>query len=202
LKTLPDEQFYNGLSEIIKEGLSLNRSLFEFLKTNIKELKARDKKILVETISWCNKLKNNIILQDPFEEKGSRQILNFGHTLGHALEAVSQYKLLHGEGVAVGMLYAMLIGLEKKKLQQNNIDEAIVLMRELHLLDKVIPFLDKHRIFDELILIMMNDKKNKQQGICFVLLNGIGDAYTENISDRYFLENIWNQLVLLLLVEK
>ena len=90
---------------------------------------------MVETISWCNKLKNNIILQDPFEEKGSRQILNFGHTLGHALEAVSQYKLLHGEGVAVGMLYAMLIGLEKKKLQQNNIDEAIVLMRELHLLD-------------------------------------------------------------------
>jgi len=202
LKTLPDIQFYNGLSEIIKEGLSLNRSLFEFLKTNIKGLKSRDKKILIETISWCNKLKNNIILQDPFEEKGNRQILNFGHTLGHALEAVSEYQLLHGEGVAVGMLYAMLIGLKKKKLQQNNIDEVILLMRELHLLDKVLPFLDKKGIFDELIQIMMNDKKNKQQGICFVLLNGIGDAYTENISDRYFLENIWNQLVLLLLVEK
>jgi len=202
LKTLSDEQFFNGLSEIIKEGLSLNRDLLDLIKKNTDELKSRNKKILMEIISWCNELKNKLVLQDPYEENGNRQILNFGHTLGHALEAVSEFQIFHGEGVAVGILYAMLIGVEKKKLLQKDVDDIVLLLREFHLLNKVIPFLYQNGIFDELIQIMMNDKKNKQQGICFVLLNEIGDAYTENISDRYFLENIWNKLILLLSIEK
>ena len=202
LKTLSDEQFFSGLSEIIKEGLCLNRDLLDLIKKNTDALKIRNKKILMEIISWCNELKNKLVMQDPYEENGNRQILNFGHTLGHALEAVSEFQILHGEGVAVGILYAMLIGVEKKKLLQKEVDDIVLLLRELHLLDKAIPFLFQNGIFDELIQIMMNDKKNKQQGICFVLLNKIGDAYTENISDRYFLENIWNKLVLLLSIEK
>jgi len=202
LKTLSDEQFFNGLSEIIKEGLSLNRDLLDLIKKNTDELKSRNKSILMEIISWCNELKNKLVLQDPYEENGNRQILNFGHTLGHALEAVSEFQIFHGEGVAVGILYAMLIGVEKKKLLQKDVDDIVFLLSEFHLLDKIIPFLYQNGIFDEIIQIMMNDKKNKQQGICFVLLNEIGDAYTENISDRYFLENIWNKLVLLLSIEK
>lgn len=198
LKTLPDNQFYSGIAEIIKEGLCLDRELLIFLKMNLSELKNKDKKILMRAISWCNDLKNKIINQDPFEEKGNRQILNFGHTLGHALETISEYQLLHGEAIAVGILYAMLISMEKGNLQKNDLEDTFIFMKELHLFDNILHFLDKNGIFDELIQVMMNDKKNKQPGTCFVLLSEIGNAYTENISDRYFLENIWEQLVQLI----
>lgn len=202
LKTLPDTQFFSGLAEIIKEGLSLDDRLLVFLKDHISEIKQRDKKVLIKAISWCNNLKNKIVEQDPFEEKGDRQILNFGHTLGHAIEAISEYQLLHGEAVAVGIIYALLICVEKGNLNRHELDEVLDLMVEVHLLDNVHPFINQIDIFNELNQMMMNDKKNKQQGICFVLLHQIGSAYTETISDRYFLENIWEQLVQLLNSQK
>ena len=198
LKSLPDRDYANGFAEIIKVGLILDSSLISFLEEFTMELQNKDKEKIKKVIYWSNKIKSKIVLTDPYEEKGYRQVLNFGHTLGHALESGTEYELLHGEAISVGILFAILIGVAKKKLQLEEAESIFHLISNFQLLKKININIVKDVIFDDLLLFMMNDKKNNEQGICFVLLDKIGSSYLENISDRYFLEEVWEQLIQML----
>lgn len=105
LSTLPDEEFFNGLAEVIKYGVILDKEFFEFLETMRAKIVNRDEESLERIVSRCCALKRNVVVEDE-KESGLRRILNFGHTIGHALEALSNYRLRHGHAIAIGMVTA------------------------------------------------------------------------------------------------
>lgn len=114
LKTLPKRQIRNGLAEIIKYGVIKSPVLFSYIDKNIKSILALSPSKLEKVIYECLKIKGSCVEKDEFDRKDVRIILNFGHTLGHAIETASGYSNLynHGESVAVGMILAGEIAVE------------------------------------------------------------------------------------------
>ncbi|HVY53405.1 MAG TPA: 3-dehydroquinate synthase, partial [Gammaproteobacteria bacterium] len=103
LNTLPEREYVSGLAEIIKYGLIQNKRFFSWLEKNATALLVRDQAALQKAIQYSVKAKAAIVAQDEYEQNGIRSLLNFGHTAGHALEKISDYQLLHGEAVAIGI---------------------------------------------------------------------------------------------------
>lgn len=103
LKTLPDEELMNGLVESIKHSLIASEPLFAFIEKNLLLIKHKDSGLLDHLIKESVRIKKEIIEYDE-KERGMRRLLNFGHTVGHALEALSEFSLKHGEAVAFGIL--------------------------------------------------------------------------------------------------
>jgi 3-dehydroquinate synthase len=120
LRTLPARQFRSGLYEVIKYGVIGDPELFEFLERRFGALLRMDIRALEWVIERCIRAKARIVSRDE-RETGLRQILNFGHTIGHALESLTEYKLfLHGESVAWGMLGATLIAVGMNRLGEQD----------------------------------------------------------------------------------
>ena len=110
LKTLPEREYRSGLFEAMKYGVIRNPAIFELMETNCNALLRRDGALLETLITECIRVKAEVVSADE-RESGERRILNFGHTIGHALEAETNYRrLLHGEAVGWGMIAAALIG--------------------------------------------------------------------------------------------
>ncbi len=110
LATLPEREYRSGLFEAMKYGVIRNPAIFELMETKREALLRRDGALLETLITECIRVKSDVVCADE-RESGERRILNFGHTLGHALEAETGYKkLLHGEAVGWGMIAAALIG--------------------------------------------------------------------------------------------
>ena len=103
LQTLPVEEIRNGLAETIKHGVIADSELFEYLDSNIEDLLAKNEANLLYIAEKNFIVKGQVVMNDP-EEKGMRRILNFGHTIGHAIEKLSGYKISHGQCVSVGMM--------------------------------------------------------------------------------------------------
>jgi len=103
LKTLPPRQFRAGLAEVVKCGVVADPDLFETLERWPERVLRRDPDLLSRVIESCCRIKARVVSEDP-RESGRRTILNFGHTIGHALETLSRYRIAHGEAVAIGMV--------------------------------------------------------------------------------------------------
>ncbi|HIE27546.1 TPA: 3-dehydroquinate synthase [Candidatus Poribacteria bacterium] len=112
LNTLPLEDFRSGIAEIIKAGVIMDADFFAYLEKNIDELLRRQPDILRYVVEKSCRYKIDVVKKDPLEKSGLRKILNYGHTVGHALEAVSNFKLRHGEGVSIGMVVAMQLAID------------------------------------------------------------------------------------------
>ena len=107
LETLDDANYIAGMAEVIKYGLIMDASLFEFLESNVEAIKKRDKQTLTKIIAWCCQCKADVVEADETESTGRRAILNYGHTYGHAIESVYGYgQYLHGQAIAIGMVCA------------------------------------------------------------------------------------------------
>jgi 3-dehydroquinate synthase len=125
LSTLPHRQYRSGLYEVIKYAVITDRKLFDFLARHMLALLRRDSAALEYVIPCCIRIKAHIVEKDE-REGGLRQILNFGHTLGHALETATGYKkFLHGEAVGYGMMFATLLALSARRLK--SMDAAAIL---------------------------------------------------------------------------
>ena len=105
LRTLPNREYISGLAETVKHAVIRNKAFFAFLEQNADKIKTRDPKVLQRVARENCKIKGYVVERDP-EEKGMRRILNYGHTIGHALERETNYRLLHGECIAIGMMVA------------------------------------------------------------------------------------------------
>jgi len=131
LKTLSAREIKQGLAEAIKYGAIKDKEFFDFLKKNHKKILELDSTCTLKLISVCASIKAKIVAADEREKKGLRTILNFGHTLAHALESSLQYKRLsHGEAVSLGMLYAAYLSKVLKKCSEkevNRIEEVVKL---------------------------------------------------------------------------
>jgi 3-dehydroquinate synthase len=103
LKPLPDRQYLYGLAETIKHSLIADSSLFSFLESSVEDILNRKTATLQEMVAKSCAIKKEVIEKDPYETEGYRRILNFGHTIGHALETLSQYRCSHGQAIIMGM---------------------------------------------------------------------------------------------------
>ena len=103
LKGLPDRHFTSGMAEVVKCGVIADRALFQLLERRLDRVVRRDRELMPRIIEACCRIKVRVVVEDP-RESNRRKILNFGHTIGHALETLSGYRMAHGEAVAIGMV--------------------------------------------------------------------------------------------------
>lgn len=170
LKTLDYKYFKEGIAEVIKYGFSMDKNLFEFIENNKRSIKEREIDKLLHIITECVKLKASIVEEDELD-LGKRHILNFGHTIGHAIESISDFRVRHGEAVAIGMVYESYIALKNKYIMQQELERLIKILRYFEL---PIDFeIDNYTTFKENIV---KDKKNVDNCIKIVLPQSIGHA--------------------------
>lgn len=170
LKTLPEMEWSNGFAEIIKHACIFDNRLFDLLKNYSLDKIKKDKKLLASIVAKNVSLKLAVVKKDEFET-GDRKLLNFGHTLGHALE--TQYDLTHGQAVALGMVFAAwlsekIIGLKKSS-------EIIQVLGQYKL--PTFASFDADRVFNVLVM----DKKRVSNTMHFILLDRIGKGVVHPI---------------------
>src|SRR5229473_3179163 len=171
LATLPEREFRGGLAEVIKYGVIADAKLFAFLEKNFEKLLGRDARALEYVITRSVEIKAEVVSKDE-RESGLREILNFGHTFGHALESVTRYRRYqHGEAVAWGMMAAALLGHEAGLTPAEDVSRIVSLVRRLGPLPPWprIPAAD-------FINAMGADKKTRAGRLRFVLTPRIGKA--------------------------
>jgi 3-dehydroquinate synthase len=171
LKTLPDREYRAGLAEVIKYGIIYDADLFERLERDLPKLRRRGVKTLASVVVRCCEIKAEVVGQDE-TESGRRAILNFGHTLGHALEAISNYgKYLHGEAIAIGQVAAARLSHELLGLPARDVERVMSLFHAAGLPTAVkLTALQRARLFAAMRL----DKKVRGGEIKFVLAKSIG----------------------------
>ncbi|MGA8222914.1 MAG: 3-dehydroquinate synthase [Candidatus Acidiferrales bacterium] len=169
LGTLPHQQFRSGLYEVVKYGVIADRELFEFLEQRMPALLRRDPKAVSWVIERCIRIKASVVGKDE-RELGLRQILNFGHTLGHALETATGYRrFLHGEAIGWGMIVATLLGVATDRIREREAGRIIQVILNVGPL----PSLADIRA-GKLRRIILGDKKTRGGRVNWVLPRGIG----------------------------
>jgi 3-dehydroquinate synthase len=169
LETVPQNEMRSGLAEILKHGLIFDKAYWEkFL-----DLKAIDFADFDELIYRSVEIKNEIVMQDP-TEKNIRKSLNFGHTLGHAIESYfleneNKTTLLHGEAIAVGMILESYISLHKNLITEAEYNQIKTTLKSIY--DDVV---FEESDIDPILELLIHDKKNEYGTIQFALIEGIG----------------------------
>lgn len=183
LKTLPMKQVVSGMGEVVKYGFIEDYSFHQYLKTHLEELLALDQAHLTRVIKRCCEIKAAITLADE-REQGRRKILNFGHTLGHALEAATDYQVYaHGEAVIEGMRYEGALAHLLGHISADYYQEMEALLRAFPMDRSPLP------LPEELLSYMEVDKKNQGKGISFILPVGKGQVQEFHFH-REFLKEI------------
>jgi 3-dehydroquinate synthase len=171
LSTLPRREFRAGLYEVVKYGVIASKPLFDLVSANLPALFAHDQTLLTPLVADCCRIKAEVVAADE-HESGPRRTLNFGHTIGHALEAITKYRRFrHGEAVAYGMLGAARISAARSALSpddESRLKDLIVRMGPL-------PVVTDLRIA-EAIAAIQHDKKVIDGRLHFVLASGIGQT--------------------------
>lgn len=172
LSSLPKSEFTNGMGEVIKHACISSQSMFNFLKTNSKQILEYDITTIKQLIEKSIEIKTDIVTKDEFES-GERKKLNFGHTIGHAIEMNS--KLNHGEAISVGMVMAAKLSYQKGYCSRS-------VIKEIESLCKAFGLPVKTRILAyKLIDVIKKDKKKKDKYIDFVFIEEIGRVRIEKL---------------------
>jgi len=171
LNTLPETEWKSGFAEIIKHACIKDATMFKALEENTIRFYQNKKKLVGDLIQRNALIKTKVVQLDEFE-KGERKMLNFGHTLGHALE--NQYELTHGEAISIGMAYAA------------GLSQTVTGFRQA---DRVVALLEKYQLptfaqfnKDKVIEVLSKDKKKVRDSIQFILLERIGKAAIKPIT--------------------
>lgn len=170
LQSLPDREYRAGLAEVVKYGVILDADFFAYLEANIDPINARDAAVLTRIVQRSCRLKADVVEQDERETTGLRASLNYGHTFGHAFEAIGEYEaLLHGEAVAAGMRCAMQLA-----VRLGRVDEVVYARQEalLESLGLLVEPLEADG--DEILRLMYRDKKVAAGKLRFILPDRIG----------------------------
>jgi 3-dehydroquinate synthase len=178
LDTLPEREYTSGLAEALKYGISLDEDLFNYFESHVEELLSRDKQCLQHVIRISCQTKARIVEQDE-REGGLRAVLNYGHTLGHAVESLTGYKqYLHGEAVAIGMAQIARLSEARGYAVPKETGRILQLIEKLGLPTALPEFR-----LDEYLEALLHDKKKQDNGIRFVFNKGIGDFRFEKVTD-------------------
>jgi 3-dehydroquinate synthase len=185
LTTLPPDEMSNGLAEVIKHGAILDGDFFDFLEMNMEKAVAGDTAVLTNIVVKNASLKGDIVAQDE-KEGGVRAILNFGHTIGHGVEAVSGYRLQHGRAVAIGM-----VGEARIAHRMGCLDAGEVVRLEDLILRASLPAAMPRGLDIKAVMRSMSHDKKVQRGrLRFVLLRSIGEAFIARDVDPALVEEV------------
>jgi 3-dehydroquinate synthase len=176
LKTLPAAEISDGLAEVIKYGVIQDEAFFTYLEENIDQIKSLDEKALEMVVFRCAGIKAAVVGQDE-RDFGLRNILNYGHTVGHAIESASDFRVRHGEAVAIGMLAEARISNRMGILDSSALTRIKTLIKRAGLPTQV-PELAP----DRLLQTMGHDKKVAQGKLRSVLVKSIGNVTTDEVS--------------------
>ena len=187
LVSLPERELNSGWAEAIKHGLILDQHLLGIFENRVNEVRSLDRDIATEIIRKSVAIKANVVSRDERETLGIRILLNYGHTIGHAIESSTGYtKYLHGEAVSIGMMAAAKIGQlagilrEEEVIRQEDVLKAYGLPVKAQGLDA-----------KEIIKATTSDKKTSDGIVNWVLLEGLGNAVTNNkIPINYVLDAV------------
>lgn len=130
---LPAREMRNGLAEIIKYGIISDPALFTFIEKNLENILDADVRALRRIVSSCAKIKAAVVMKDEYDRKGIRAVLNYGHTIGHAIEVAGGFSYSHGEAVALGMIAAGRIAIELGIDSENNAERIETLVSRVGL---------------------------------------------------------------------
>ena len=189
LKTLDDRQYASGFAEVMKYGLIKDQNFYEFLIENMYEIGDKDPDVLMEMIKKSCDIKRAVVEKDP-TEKGERALLNYGHTLGHAIEKHKNFELTHGECVALGSIAAAFISWKR---------ELISMEEYYEIRDMFVPFnlpisiedVDKEAVLD----LTKSDKKSDSGKIKFILLKKIGKAFIDDTVTREEMSKALDEII-------
>ncbi len=190
LATLPKREISAGLAEVIKYGIIKDFNFFNYLEKNIENILELKSDNLQKIIAISCKIKADVVEKDE-KERNIRAILNFGHTIGHALETQTKYKKYkHGEAVSIGMIGAMKLAERLNYIKREDTDRIIKLLRKTNLPIKI-----KFKIpINKLVKSMELDKKASQDNIRFVLTKKIGHVTLKPINDKALIEYVLAEL--------
>ncbi len=189
LKTLDGRQFASGFAEVMKYGLIKDQDFYIWLLDHIYEIEDRESQTLLYMIRRSCEIKKEVVEKDP-REQGERALLNFGHTIGHAIEKARKFELLHGECVALGSIAAAHISWQKHMISDEDYYEIRDMFVPFNLpitLEDVDP--------DKVIALMKSDKKMDCGILHFILLKGIGKAVIHTDVTENEIRNAINELL-------
>ncbi len=185
LKELDDRQFYSGFAEVMKHGLIKDAMFYEWLLENMYEIHDRNIDVLKEMVMRSCTVKKLVVEKDP-KEQGDRALLNFGHTIGHAIEKAMHFTMSHGECITLGMVAAAYISWKRSLLSMEEYYEIRDMFVPFNLpisIDQIDP--------QEILTLTKSDKKMESGQIKFVLLKKIGKAMIDKtVTDEEILNAI------------
>ena len=185
LKSLSRRLFNSGFGEILKHGLIKDVKYFGWLSDNFEKIAAFDEEAIENMIYRSCQIKQMVVENDP-TEKGERALLNFGHTLGHAIEKAMNFKLYHGECVVLGMIAALRLSADRGLITEEDADNAVNTFSKYDFPMEVTG-LDKK----DILAISKNDKKMDGGRIKFILLKEIGSAYIDTtVTDGEIIDSL------------
>ena len=188
LKTLPREEFLSGMAEVIKYGVIADRELFDYLEKNREKILSLELGPLAHIIKRSCEIKADVVSKDE-REGGLRAILNFGHTVGHAIETIENYTRRHGEAVAIGMVYASRLAL-RTGLCDATVPERVEKLIRAYGLPTDLSALSHRPSATALMDTMQVDKKAEGGKVKFVLPKKIGEAVITKEWDESALKEV------------
>ena len=178
LQSLSRRLFNSGFGEIIKHGLIKDADYYNWLRVNATNIKDMDADALEYMIYVSCNIKREVVEKDP-KEKGDRALLNYGHTLGHAIEKLMNFTLYHGECVTLGMIAALRISVNRGYISQKEYEDVLDMFK-LYEFPVTVSGINA----DDVVKVSKSDKKMDAGKIKFILLNSIGNAYIDyDVSD-------------------
>ena len=186
LKTLKARDYNTGLAEVIKYGLGFNKDLFDYIENNIGEIKEIKPEVLIKLVYICCQIKSNIVNLDE-KEKGVRARLNLGHTVGHAVEALTNYnEYTHGEAISIGMVYESYLAEKLDYIKLAEINRLKKLLTSFSLPVNLPASIS----FKSLIAKMQTDKKVKDNKIFLAIPGSLGDTIITSDWNKEHLKEI------------
>jgi len=184
IKTLPKREISAGLGEVIKHGFILDAEYCEYIKDNAQKIFNFDENVLQYLAKKNCSIKGHVVEVDE-KEDDLRAILNFGHTIGHAIETVQNFQLLHGECVAIGIVGAFRLSCYLNFVTETMVEEVKVILRKLEL-PVSLPGMDVDKVYNQIFY----DKKVKDNKLKFVLPRKIGEVFQCNIEDSELIKKV------------
>lgn len=192
-KTLPIRQISSGLAETIKHACIASKDFFEYINIHMNEIYNIDKSVCEHIAKENCKIKYEVVMKDE-RENGLREVLNLGHTVGRAIETVSDYKLLHGEALSIGIVAEVKLAYKLEYMTGEQRDDVIALLEKADLPITIPSYIDRECLVKKLY----TDKKVKNGQLRFVIQNGIGNVveFDEGVYATKIEENIAREIIL------
>lgn len=190
LSSLPKREIYTGLAEVIKYGMIADANFFQYLDNNTDRILNLDVEVMAHIVARSCEIKADVVSKDE-RESSTRIILNFGHTIAHAIENVTGYtKYNHGEAVAIGMFGAVLISHRLGLIEIETVRKVSAIIRKFHLPIKAVGC-SEQKIFE----ILFRDKKAVNGKINWVLINHIGSVIVHNNVPDELVKDILKEII-------